>query len=163
MLSFLIEVYTSLFWPLFAMGALLGVADHYLDLGLLNVPTTADSIMDSAFVTVPPHLPRTKISHELVQLKATSVLVHLDVFLPTPKFIETTERKLSVIVCALLDLLQSSETYTHAHTASVPTPARFGSNLTSASPYKSSRFNHPVPMVPRFPGSYSAYIPLARN
>ncbi|KZV66045.1 hypothetical protein PENSPDRAFT_101968 [Peniophora sp. CONT] len=167
MMSFLFEVYASLFWPLFVMGIFIGAADHFLDLGLINVPTTADSLMDTVLVPVHPSLPRTKISYELAPLKPTTVLVHLPVLLPTPAFLDRAERKLSVLVCTLLDLLQGSESdsYTHTHTVPKPRATQFGSNLTPGSPYKShSRFNsHTVPMVPRFPGSYSAYIPLAAN
>ena len=112
--------------------------------------------MDTVLVPVPPHLPRTKKSYELAPLKPTTVLVHLPALLPTPQFLARVEHKLNIVVCTLLDLLQSSESYTHA--------PRYGSNLysTSGSPYK-SRLSRPVPMVPRLPGSYSAYIPLAAN
>lgn len=118
--------------------------------------------MDTILVQVAPSLPRTKISYELAPLQPTTVLVHLPTFLPSPKFLGEAERKLSVLVCTLLDLLQGPETYTTTRNA--PVPARFGSSFTPRSSHKSLSA-HPVPMVPaRFPGAYSAYsayIPLA--
>lgn len=162
-MSFLLEVYSAMFWPMFAMGIIVGAADHFLDLGLINVPTTADSLMDTVLVPVHPSLPRAKVSHELALLKPTTVLVYLPVLLPTPQFIENAERKLSVLVCTLLDLLQGPESSdsTYTHTLSTPRrTAQFGSNLRSPFSASKPRNSHPT-MVPRFPGSYSAYIPLA--